>query len=164
MKPTAAVAFGTVYAKNSSQSYKDWSVLDKNLNYMIHRDQLFKEREKYLRMYYYSIYSHFYLGNIQRIEVVVQEMHPNMANPNLSLLMIKIQKILQRGTVEYSWNVTPWIKRLLMKGHTSKYSKDLGTSRNLSILSTTLAAITTLLVMTSVRSPNRNIATNIFNR
>jgi hypothetical protein len=38
MKPAAAVAFGTVYAKNSSQSYKDWSVLDKNLNYMIHRD------------------------------------------------------------------------------------------------------------------------------
>ena len=50
VKPSAGVAFGTLYKKHSQHSYKDWSVLDKNVAYMIHRDSVFKDREQYLRM------------------------------------------------------------------------------------------------------------------
>lgn len=54
VKVQPVVAFGGVYRPGESHPYKEWSVLDKNLKFMIHRDQQFKEREQYLRMYSFS--------------------------------------------------------------------------------------------------------------
>ena len=164
------MAFGTVYAKNSNQSYKDWSVLDKNVNYMIHRDQLFKDREKFLRMYLFTLSVKYCIGSIKRIEAEVLAF-PIIRNLNLFLLVIKISSIWKRtvlllpGIVEYLLILTLlWIKRLWTKGHKSRYSRDPTTSGNQSILLTTRAVITTLSAMRNARSLNRSIATSIFNR
>ena len=64
VKVQPVVAFGGVYRPGESHPYKEWSVLDKNLKFMIHRDQQFKEREQYLRMYSILQINVFSLGSI----------------------------------------------------------------------------------------------------
>ncbi len=62
------------------------------------------------------------------------------------------------------WTPCLWIRRLSMRGHRLKFSRDLDILRNLSTLLTIQAAIITLLVTTNSMSPNKSIGMNIFSQ